>query len=225
MRLKQSLWRQALFFSVRRARSLTFSAKVGMKAPQFEVQVFEVADLLDPAGVAAAFERGLEPDPDNGPGLLGGERPAAKGQAVRVVVAAAHLGRELVPAGRRPEALELVGHEGYADPGAADEDGPVAGPGDDGPRGQGPVVDIIDRLARPAAEIDEGDAGLAEGGGDVGLEGVAGVVGREGDLHYLSIIFAASGMTSIALRTTGSFCRETRIPASTPQIAPAISRS
>src|SRR5512138_99182 len=149
----------------------------------FEVLGLEVADLVDAVGVAAALEGRLEPGPDDAQGQLEGVRPPAQGQAVRVVVGPADLGGVLDPAGRRPQALEFVGHDGHADAGAADEDGPVALTGLDGPGGLGPVIDVIDLLAGAAAEVNELDALAAEELGDARLEIVAGVVGGESDGH------------------------------------------
>src|SRR5512140_2144409 len=183
MRLKQSLWRQALFRSVRAARSLAFWANDGMEPSLFEILGFEIADHLDPQAVAAALEGRLEPDPDDADGQLQGVGPAAQSEAVGVVVGPADLGGVLDRAGRRTEALELVGHDGHAEARAADEDGPVAVSRDDGPGGLGAVDDVVDGFSRPAAEVLEGEIAAPEILGDARLEQVAGVVGSERDLH------------------------------------------
>jgi hypothetical protein len=148
-----------------------------------EIARFEVLDPVDAAGVAAAFERRLEPDPNDRQGLVEAERPAADGQAVRIVVPARHVGGERRPAGRGPEALELVGRDGHSDPGPAAEDRPVALARLDELGRAGRVLGVIDGLAGAAAEILERDIPAGEIEGDAGLEVVAGVVGGERDLH------------------------------------------
>ena len=63
----------------------------------------------DPALVPPALERRLEPSFDDGHGLFGRQHPPAQGQAVGVVVPAAHLSRAGIVAQRGPDTPELIG--------------------------------------------------------------------------------------------------------------------
>src|SRR5687768_3088157 len=78
-------------------------------------------DLADARQVAAAGERGVEPDLEDLLRLAFRQRARAEREHVRVVVLAAEPRRLLVPGQRRAHAAMAVGGHGHALPAAADE--------------------------------------------------------------------------------------------------------
>ena len=104
------------------------------------------------------------------------EHARAHGEDVRIVVAAGHLGGVAGAAQGGAEALDLVGGDGDADAGAADEDAALVLPARDG-AGHGLAVDgVVAALFAVRAEVLVGKAQLVEMAHDLLLEGKTAVV-------------------------------------------------
>ena len=90
--------------------------------------------------MAAALKLGVEERVHDLEREARAEHARAHGEDVRIVVAAGHLGGVAVAAQGGADALDLVGGDGDADAGAADEDAALALPVRDG-AGHGLAVD------------------------------------------------------------------------------------
>src|SRR5262245_48417758 len=107
---------------------------------------FDVRDLLDAAGVAASFEGRVEPDVDQRLDAPLAEHIGSEAEYVQVIVAAAHLGHQLVVAGRGPHAGKLVGHDRHTDARAADQNATFRVAATDLLRDDRRVVGIVDAV-------------------------------------------------------------------------------
>ncbi len=81
----------------------------------------ELGDLLNPAGVATAFERRVEPDLDHAVDEPFAKHISREAKHVQIVVPAAHLGGQVVVARCRPDARELVCRDAHPKAGPTNE--------------------------------------------------------------------------------------------------------
>src|SRR5690606_32867707 len=110
-------------------------------------------DFFDAADVAAAFERGGEPDADDVQRLLNRHGALAEGEAVGVVVGTVPDGDLLVPAEPAAHALDAVGGDGFTVAGAAEHDAALVFAGGDGAGDRENVIRIIAGLGRMRAHV------------------------------------------------------------------------
>src|SRR5690242_15371302 len=92
---------------------------------------FQLADLFDPPGVPAPFELGLDPDLDHAVDQSLAEHVGGKAEDVKIIVPAAHLGRQVVVARGGSNSPKLVRGDAHADAGSADQNPAVDLPGTD----------------------------------------------------------------------------------------------
>src|SRR4029453_8140895 len=85
----------------------------------------DLPDLVDLGGRGAALELRGQPVVEDLLGRLGGDHPRAHGQHLGVVGLAGPFGRVGVVGGGRPDPWDLVGGDGHAQAGAADQQGAV----------------------------------------------------------------------------------------------------
>ena len=138
-------------------------------------------DFVDAGDVAAAFERGREPDLYDVQGLGLGDGALAEGETVGVVVGAVPDGDRFVPAEAAADAFDAVGDDGFAVAGAAEDDAAFHFAAGDGLGDGADEVGVVTARLGVGAEIADGVAGGEEHGFDGFLVGEAGVVGTDGD--------------------------------------------
>ena len=116
-------------------------------------------DLADAAGVAGlGVEVGGEPGVEDGRNLGGVEDGGAEGEDVGVVVLAGHAGHEGVEDLGGADVGELVGGDGHAGAGGADEDAAVEGAVGDAAGDLGGEVGVVDGFGAVGAEVRDFDA-------------------------------------------------------------------
>ena len=81
--------------------------------------------------MAAAFKLGVQKDLYDTLGQFGADDPGTHGQHIGVIVAAGHLSGQGIAAQGTANTLDLVGGDGNADAGGADDDAPVTLAGGD----------------------------------------------------------------------------------------------
>src|SRR5690606_20668659 len=145
--------------------------------------LLQVPDLVHPAGVPAPGEFAGQ----KGVGDLQGEPRAgdarSQAQHVGVIVLPGHPGRIGLRAQRGPHAGHLVGRDGHADAGAADQDAPVAPPRGHGLGHQTGVVGVVARLTARGAHVHHGVAGRLKMDHQLLLQVKPSVVAADGDPH------------------------------------------
>ena len=117
--------------------------------------LFELANFLDSALMAAAFEVGFDPLNDDALGAIGAEQIAGKAQHIQVIVAAAEFGGDLVGTGGRPDARKLVSDDRHADAGAADEDAAFDFAAADPAGHEGGEIGVVDAGVARRAFVDD----------------------------------------------------------------------
>lgn len=106
----------------------------------------------------AAFEFGGEPDLHDAQGLGFGHGALAEGEDVAVVVGAVPDRNLLRPAQAAADALDLVGGDGLAVAGAAQDDAALVVAAGDGFRGRADEVGVVAGLGGPGPEVMDGVA-------------------------------------------------------------------
>src|SRR6516164_8958535 len=85
-----------------------------------ELARFDLCNLLDAPRMPAALERGVEPDADHLGHQLFADQVRREAKYIRVVVAAAHLGRDQVMAGHGANGTHFVRRDAHAQAGPVD---------------------------------------------------------------------------------------------------------
>ena len=124
---------------------------------------------------------------DTGQRHLATDDAGAHRKDVGVVVFAAEPGRDRIGRLHATDAADLVGNDGLAGAAAAHHDAEVALAGGNRARRRSDVVRIVDRLGRIDTEVDDLVAGQGEPFGDWLFQREAGVIGRQGNAHDLTV--------------------------------------
>ena len=142
-------------------------------------------DFVHPALVAAALKFRVEEGVQDPVGHVVPDHPAAHGQHVGVVVPPGHLGGQGLAAQGAADTLHLVGGDGDADAGGADDDAPVTFAGGHRLR-RGPAeVGVVAALIGIAAEVVIRQSAGVQVLHHVALEGEPSVVTAQCD-HVIS---------------------------------------
>ena len=149
--------------------------------------LLELQDLVEAAFVAAAFEFGFHPDADEPLGAAGAQEVAGEAEDVEVVVTAAELGRDFVDAGAGADAGELVGGDGHADAGAADQDAAVDFAAADFLGHQGREVGVVDAFVRRRAVVDHVVPFGFEQGDHLLLQVISSMITGDGNFHRMGL--------------------------------------
>src|SRR5262245_12445004 len=143
----------------------------------------EAHDLVHAAGVTAAVEGGLQPDPHHLLHELLAQEVGGEAEDVGVVVSAAHLGGDGVVAGGGADAAHLVGGDAHADVGAANQNAALDLALADGFADQNREIGIIDALGPGGAHVEHFVSEAFEEGDKPALGLEAAVVAADGNLH------------------------------------------
>src|SRR3954470_2278305 len=133
--------------SVSRGASCTATASI---LPE---RRFQLGDLLDPSGMTAALELGVQPDRQDLVGQTERHDPPSHGQHVGVVVFAGEAGRVQIVAQRSPDTHDLVSGELLALAAAAEDDAPIGPALGDGAADGGTDWRVVDRLLAVGAVV------------------------------------------------------------------------
>ena len=125
---------------------------------------------------------------------VGTDHPGAHGQHIGVVVAAGELGGEGIAAQGAADAVDLVGGDGDADAGGADDDAPVTAAVGHRLGGRLAEDGVVAALLTVTAAVQDVEALGGEIGLDMLLEAVAAVVRRNGN-HSLLLLCPVSAGT------------------------------
>lgn len=147
------------------------------------MSLVEGRKLVDAALVATAAERRVEEQVEEPDGQFWRRQSGAEREHVDVVVLAAEKRRAFVTDGGGPHAWHLVGGDGHANSGAADEHTPVECACRDAPGHLLSEVRIVHRVGRGRAEVFVADATLVETISEASLQVDASVIGAERDAH------------------------------------------
>src|SRR5215218_1943331 len=152
------------------------------RRPLAPVTRVDLLDLVDVAGRGAAFELRGQPVVEDLLGRLGGDHPGPHGQDLGVAGLAGPFGRVGVVGGDGPDPGDLVGGDGHAQAGAADQQGAVVLAPGHGLGDLGGDVGIVEPVA--VAVVPDLVALLAQVGGQVLLQRGAGLVGADRDRSH-----------------------------------------
>ena len=165
-------------------------------------------NLGDAPGVAAAFERRVQPDFDHAVDQPFAQQVGGEAEDVGVVVAAAHFGRQIVVAGGRADAGELVGRDAHSQAGAADQDAAIDLAAADLAGHPGGDVGIIDGLAGVRAHVLHLVAQSLQQLDDPRADGKTAMIGADSDTHVQSKQLA--GFVRVAISSSARICAAQR---------------